>query len=275
MTYYTLMVQLDLDTPAAPLLNFAVGLARKFEASLIAFAAAEPHVFVPGDDGGVVTMELLKRQAQEIEDRLNAMKEEFLDIAGEQDRAAWRGVIGNPNAFLALNARAADLIVIGTPDQDSSRNANRTVDPGSLVLAAGRPVFVAQTGLSDVQAEKVVVAWKDTREARRAVADAMPFLEKAREVVVVTIEEGDQKHAREGAADVVRFLMRHGAKARADVVGVGNSKAEEAISQIAREIGADLVVAGAYGHSRLREWAFGGMTRSLLADGSIHRLISN
>lgn len=98
---------------------------------------------------------------------------------------------------------------------------------------------------------------------------------KAKEAVVITIEEGDQKSARESAADVVRFLMRHGVKARSDVLGVGSSDVEEAMSEIAREIGADLIVAGAYGHSRLREWAFGGVTRSLLVDGSLHRLISN
>ena len=275
MTYNTLIVQLDLDTPAAPLLNFSLGLARQFKADLIAFAAAEPHVFVPGDEGGIIAAEMLKRQTEEIGERLSAMKKEFLDIAGEQEHASWRGVVGNPTDRLAIDARAADLIIVGTPNPQSEGDVHRTVDPGSLVLAAGRPVLVAESNLSAVQSEKAIVAWKDTREARRAVTDAMPFLNRAKEVVVVTIENGDQKHARDSAADVVRFLKRHGAKARADVIGVGTTNVEEAISQIARESGADLVVSGAYGHSRLREWAFGGMTRSLLADGSIHRLISN
>ena len=121
----------------------------------------------------------------------------------------------------------------------------------------------------------MLVAWKDTREARRAVVDAMPFLVAAREVVVATIEEADQKGARESAADVVRFLMKHGVKARSEVIDVGRAYAPEALVEMARAAKADLIVSGGYGHSRLREWAFGGVTRSLLRETGIHRLMSN
>lgn len=126
-----------------------------------------------------------------------------------------------------------------------------------------------------LSAEKVLVAWKDTREARRAVVDAMPFLTDAREVLVTTIAEGDQKAARESAADVVRFLMKHGIKAGSDVLGVGHANGAEALVEIVREVGADLVVAGGYGHNRVREHIFGGMTRSLLDQGLLNRLLSN
>jgi nucleotide-binding universal stress UspA family protein len=275
MTYRTILVQLDLDAPASPRLNFAIDLARRFEASVIGFAAAEAHVYVPHDESGMVASELLKRQTVEIEERLAALKEEFLGVVGEQEHLSWRGLVGNPTELLAANARAADLVVTGMAAGGASSDRRRTVDPGSLVLAAGRPVFIASETLAPVRAETVVVAWKDAREARRAVLDAIPFLVGAKEVLVVTIEEGEQKAARERAADVVRFLMRHGARARADVLGIGDSDVGDAVSQIARETGADLIVAGGYGHSRFREWAFGGMTRSLLADGSVHRLISN
>jgi nucleotide-binding universal stress UspA family protein len=69
--------------------------------------------------------------------------------------------------------------------------------------------------------------------------------------------------------------MKHGVKARAEVLDVGHANTAEALEEIAREIGGDLIVAGAYGHSRLREWAFGGMTRSLLGGGVLNRLLSN
>jgi nucleotide-binding universal stress UspA family protein len=107
------------------------------------------------------------------------------------------------------------------------------------------------------------------------VVDAMPFLATAREVVVATIEEADRRQAGESAADVVRFLMKHGAKARSEVMDVAHGYVPDALLEIAREIEADLVVSGGYGHSRLREWAFGGVTRSFLQTGSLHRLISN
>ena len=96
----------------------------------------------------------------------------------------------------------------------------------------------------------------------------MPFLTGAAQVLVATIEEGDGAIARESAADVVRFLMKHGVKARMDVLDVGGANATEALLELAHEIGADLMVSGGYGHSRLRQWAFGGVTRTLLQQGS-------
>lgn len=275
MAYNTIMVQLDLDTAATPRLTFAMDLARRFEADLIGFAAAEPHIFVPRDEGGMIAAEMMRQRTEEIRERIKAMKEEFLSVAGDGERVSWRGDFGNPTQLLATHARAADLIVTGAPAAGLAGDDRRTVDAGALILSAGRPVLFAADSLVPANVQKVLVAWKDAREARRAVVDAMPFLKNAQEVSVTTIAEGDQKTARESAADVVRFLMRHGVKARSDVLGVGGADREDAIAEIARETGADLIVAGGYGHSRLREWAFGGMTRSLLADGSLHRLVSN
>ena len=126
-----------------------------------------------------------------------------------------------------------------------------------------------------MKAENVLIGWKDAREARRAVIDAMPFLTAAQQVLVATIEEGDGTIARESAADVVRFLMKHGVKARMEVLDVGGANATEALLELARETGADLMVSGGYGHSRLRQWAFGGVTRTLLQQGSVNRLIAN
>ena len=166
-------------------------------------------------------------------------------------------------------------MVIGAPEAGVAADHLRTVDAGGLILSAGRPVLLASSSYAPVKAESVLVAWKDTREARRAVVDAMPFLTAAREVVVATIEEADRREARESAADVVRFLMKHGAKARSEVIDVARGYAPDALVEIAREVKADLIVSGGYGHSRLREWAFGGVTKSLLQTASLHRLISN
>jgi nucleotide-binding universal stress UspA family protein len=275
MIFNTILVQLDLDSPASPRVKFALDLANRFEADLIAFTAAEAHVFVPGDDGGVVAVEMMRQRTEEIEAKIKALKEEFLSVVGDSTKASWRGEAGNPTQLLAIHARAADLIVTGTPAPGVAGNYRRTVDAGTLILSAGRPVLFAADSLAALDARKVLVAWKDTREARRAVVDAMPFLTNAREVVVTTIAEGYLNAAQESAADVVRFLMKHGVKARAEVLDFGHANTTEALEEIAREIGGDLIVAGAYGHSRLREWAFGGMTRSLLRGGVLNRLLSN
>jgi nucleotide-binding universal stress UspA family protein len=92
---------------------------------------------------------------------------------------------------------------------------------------------------------------------------------------VTTIEENDSPSGNESVADVARYLNEHGVKARSQTIGVGHADAALALSEIAREIGADMIVSGGYGHSRLRELIFGGVTRSLLRESFLNRLISN
>ncbi|MCH4559142.1 universal stress protein [Mesorhizobium jarvisii] len=273
MIFNTIMVQLDVDSPAAPRTMYALELARRFEATLIGFAAADEYVFVPGDDGGMAAAEIMRQRRAEINDRLKMLREEFLGIVG--DGASWCEEIGDPTSLLAIHARAADLVVTGAPTKQAAGDHHRVVDIGTLVLSAGRPVLVAAEKLVPPNPKKVLLAWKDTREARRAVTDAMPFLTDADDVLVATIEEENQRDARKSIGDVVRFLMRHGVKARSEVLAVGHADGGEALTEQSVRMGAELVVAGGYGHSRIREWAFGGMTRSLLKQGAVNRLFSN
>jgi nucleotide-binding universal stress UspA family protein len=242
---------------------------------MIAFAAAEPNMIVPVGDHGAAAAHAYRLQVEGIEARLKVMEQEFQTVTRDDQRASWRGYVGDPTSMLALHARAADLVVTTSSDKRSPSRARGIVDPGALILSAGRPVLMPAEDLSAVQSDGVVIGWKDTREARRAIVDAMPFLIDAKDVAVVTVEEEDAKAAKGSAADVARFLMKHGAKAHPVVIDVGTSLAADALEEIAAEIGANLVVAGGYGHSRLREWAFGGVTRSLLAQGGLHRLFSN
>lgn len=272
MVYNTIMVQLDIDAPATPRLAFAWNLAQRFEASLIAFCAAEPYLTVPGDIDGSTSFDELQQQCNEIEERLGVLKAEFEDYV-DSNLGSWLGMIGDPTKLLAYHARAADLLVASANNGIAS--SLRTVFPGELILSAGRPVLFPNERHEPVTADNILVSWKDTREARRAVIDAMPFLVAAQEVLVATIEDDEGDLAQQSAADVVRFLMRHGVKARSKVIDVSDRDAPEALLKEAKEIGADLMVSGGYGHSRLREWIFGGVTRSLLADRSVNRLMAN
>lgn len=274
MIYNTLMVQLDLDTPAEPRISFAWKLAERFEADLIGFAAAQPRHFVAAGDMAIDDGEYVRHQVHQIEERLNALKDEFEAVTGVSNRASWRGFVGEPTGLLATHARACDLVILGSGSHEVLPDRHRTVDPGGLILSAGRPVLVAADNWEPVHAKEVLVAWKDTREARRTIVDAMPFLVHAKNVVVATVEEDMGEEAADTAADVVRFLIRHGVKARSLMLG-DDEGVGAALAETARDIGADLVVSGGFGHSRLREWAFGGVTRSLLREGGVHRLLSN
>ncbi|TIP02886.1 MAG: universal stress protein [Mesorhizobium sp.] len=275
MIYTTILVQLDIDAPATPRLIFARQVARQFEADLIAVAAAEPSALVSPSESSPAVAEVLRHRTLEIEDRISKLKEEFLAVAGDNKRASWRAELDDPTRAVALHARAADLVITGAPAAAAAGDFRRTVDPGALVLSAGRPVLFAADDLASFKGERIMVAWKDCREARRAVVDAMPFLRNAKEVTVFNAAEEGTLVARNGAADVVRFLMRHGVKARSQLLESQGSSVGDSIIAGADRIGADLIVAGGYGHSRFREWAFGGATRSLLGSGSFHRLLSN
>ena len=111
----------------------------------------------------------------------------------------------------------------------------------------------------------MVVAWKDTREARRALADSLPLLKRADEVLVLEVCDADlMEDAQLHTAAVAEHLRRYGISARPKAISAGRNEAADLIHRNAVEIGADLIVAGAYGHSRLGEWMFGGVTRDLL-----------
>jgi nucleotide-binding universal stress UspA family protein len=273
MDYKTIMVNLDIDDPVGERLGLACELAQRFDADLIGFVACEPYPDLPALHGRVVNNGLLRHRIAEIEGRLKTAKEAF--EARTAGRASWRGIVGDPTRLLVEHSRAADLIVVGSPRDGFAKDPYRYIDVETPLLSSGRPILIASESVDPLKAETVLVAWKDSREARRAVVDAIPFLVHARDVLVATIDEGDPNNARDSASDVVRLLTKHGVTARSEVTKAGNRHIGEALAEIARGISADLIVSGSYGHTRLHEWAFGGVTRSLLKQGSVNRLFSN
>jgi nucleotide-binding universal stress UspA family protein len=122
----------------------------------------------------------------------------------------------------------------------------------------------------------VVVGWKDTREARRAVVDALPLLQKAKEVTVVEMiaNDGDRAAASRRVADVAAWLGRHQVDA-SHMVPNHRGDAVEQLIRHASDIEADIIVAGAYGHTRMREWIFGGVTRDLVTKSNRCSLLSH
>jgi nucleotide-binding universal stress UspA family protein len=129
----------------------------------------------------------------------------------------------------------------------------------------GRPTVLVPEHVHELQADRIVVGWKDTREARLAVHGALPFLRKASRVTIVEIRTSDEQDvARRRVRDVAKYLQGHRVKCEIDVrVHLDESDVRHLI-RVAKEDNADLIATGAYGHSRLGEWMFGGMTRGLL-----------
>ena len=161
-------------------------------------------------------------------------------------------------------------------EKGKSNDIYRTLDTGAAILGAGRPFLVVPAAVKSLAADHIVVGWKDTREARRAVQDALPFLHEAKRVTVMEICEKDEMDiARNHVDDVVLYLARHRIKAERRVEIQAHGSGADQIIGLAEDEGADLLVTGAYGHSRLNEWVFGGMTRDLLSSSPICCLMSH
>jgi nucleotide-binding universal stress UspA family protein len=275
MTYTTVMVGLALDRSNEARLEIAGQLAERFGAGVIGIAAAEfspPLYFTSGEQA----QNLIDQGRTRIKNRIADLEGEFR--AAMHNRASsveWRCAEDFPIRYMVREARACDIIVLGEADSAGLGDPFVQLSPGDLLMQAGRPLLVVPDTCSWLDLRSVLIAWKDTAEARRAVADALPILRKATEVVVVEIveEEADRAAAVSRVRDVVAWLSRHGINA-SERVPDRCGEAGEALERVASEIGAGLVVAGAYGHSRLREWILGGVTQRLITPANRCSLLS-
>jgi nucleotide-binding universal stress UspA family protein len=143
-------------------------------------------------------------------------------------------------------------------------------------LTSGRPVIVLPPRAKVSQVRRVLVGWNAEREAVRAVADALPLLVRAEvvEVLVVDPESHRAAHGQEPGADIARYLARHGVHVEVRRLSSGSDDVGHLLLSHAADFGADLVVMGAYGHSHLNEWIFGGVTRTALREAGLPVLMS-
>lgn len=267
MSYATLMAHLDLDDPNEARLKIVGDLARRFDAGVIGIAACVQNMPLYFDfAAGSVADTLIEQDRTAIEKRLSAAEQSFrASLAGRAKRLEWRSALTPPTAYIAQQCRAADLIIIGGDREGSPRDPLRRLVPGDLITAASRPILLIPQEAESLTANRILIAWKDTREARRAAADALPWLRTCQEAIVAEIDENDAPVvARKHVDDVVAWLGSHGVKASGAVRPLIARAAEE-IEALARQEDADLIVAGAFGHSRFREWVLGGVTRDLVA----------
>ena len=210
MSYATLMVYVNADRVSKQLVSVAAGIAEKFSAKLIGLSALAimPPFVAPGvvivDNATEFDIAKMKATLAEAENKFRA-------AAGAGRQIEWRSALEFPTQTLISEARCADLIVV---EKGKSDNMYRTVDTGAAVLGAGRPFLMVPAAVKSLIAEHVVVGWKDTREARRAVQDALPFLHEAKRVTIMEICEKDQiDSARQHVDDVVQYLGRRRIKA--------------------------------------------------------------
>ncbi|MBI1199227.1 MAG: universal stress protein [Phenylobacterium sp.] len=258
----SLLVHAEPAARATTRVHAAAVLARDLGARLIGLGA-ETFDPTPTVDPffGYAAGEWVSLVQEQINADLKAAEAAFRRDAAGAD-VEWRSVQAFPARAMASVARAADLIVASPR---SRLGPSLCADPAELVMHAGRPVLIVPEGGAAPKGRAVVVAWKDTREARRAVADAMPFLARAKDVIVAAVCDDDAiEEARFQAEDVAASLQRHGVAARAHVSTSAPEGVAQELAKIAGANGADLIACGAYGHNRVAEWAFGGVTDELI-----------
>jgi nucleotide-binding universal stress UspA family protein len=178
--------------------------------------------------------------------------------------ARWLRQIGDEAYWVREYGRATDLIVIGRPSDDQGISIDTTE---AVLVGTGRPVLIVPATPLAALPETILIAWKAAPEAARAVTAAMPLLEKAKRILVVTVAEEEGLSDEEGAR-LATSLAWHGLNASTRHLRPDRLGAADTLLAAAAEEGA-LVVMGAYGHSRLREWIFGGFTEHVLRGAAV------
>src|SRR5712675_2172836 len=268
-----IVVFLDGRTETAGILAFAGVLAAQHGARLISvFMQPEPAVtpaetFARGK-GMTSVIEVHRTQLERIEADYRALFDDIVRRHGIRSESEWRS-LPYLSSEVGVHAYYADLVVIPRPEP-----AGQTAGPPglaeSLVLSSGRPIILFPPRGTVSRVRRILVAWNARREAIRAAADALPLLVKAEAVEVLVVDhERHPGHGPEPGADIARHMARHGAQVEVRRLSSGGEAVGRLLLSEAVAFGADLLVMGAYGHSHLSEWMFGGVTRTVLAEAGL------
>lgn len=275
MSIKTIMVLLTPGAPNAGLLAVATHVAARLDARVIGIAAAQPTPWVQSD--GYLPGTFVEEDLKEIDSELAAARTEFEAALPHPTQTEWRSatIYQSVEDYVAHEACAADLLITRALSTDNIE-LGRGASPGSLVMQSGRPVLVVPQTSASCDLGHVVLAWKNTRESRRAATDALPLMTVAHKVSVLQVaHEDEQPTTMTQMGQVVAWLDTHGVAAEAVFQPRGSGDDASQLNAEIMRLGADLVVAGAYGHSRMRELVLGGVTRDVMLRAPYCTLLSH
>jgi len=277
MTYGSILVPIDEHPAAAGSIEAATRLAGALGAHLEGLAIipplAVPLRLRPRQSAAI----LMKKEWERDKQEARAAIKRFEAQARKAGVASVDGIAveADAEAILAVRARTADLVVLPLPGEDDTGVLGGHAVEASL-LSVGRPVLlVPEKGLSAGFPRKALVAWNGSREAARALSDAVPLLARAKSVVVFSSGPAGDEGPLHGAKAAASYLARHGIAADTLHGTSTDDRAGDAILARARKIGADLVVMGAYGRPRFTELVLGGATRAVLRGSAVAVLMSH
>ena len=276
MSLKGLLVIADNDPTYAARLDIALALANQHRAHLTGLHVMPlPLMPIYGDMPIPETIE--KMQRLELEDAARRAAAVFAERAGRATASTeWRVAEGDIARVASEHARYADLIVLPQGMDLGFASADLARLPEELALGVGRPVLViSRYGSFPKVGGRVLVAWNGSREATRAVHDALPFLRRAEQVTVLSTDPDADAERRLPGADVSLHLTRHGVTVQAATIAGADVAVGDLLLSYAADHDIDLIVMGAYGHTRLREMVLGGATRTLLRHMTVPVLMSH
>ncbi len=270
MGYKDILVAVDGGEPTRRRLELAAALAERFAAHLVGL-----YLSILGEEPeqqsfyDVPLFDPLYREfGRKIQAERATAQALFDAVAGRRGLSReWREAAGYPSQAAALHGRYVDLIVLGQLDPGETPAPLTRPLPEEVALMVGRPVLVVPYAGDFAEiGRNVLVAWDASRAATRAVGDAMPLLAAAQSVTVLSVDPkgGPGGHGAVPGADIGLHLARHGVKAQVEATASGGIDIGNALLSRAADLDADLLVMGAYGHSRVRELVLGGATRTVI-----------
>lgn len=264
MTLRSILVFLDPEQPSEAALGVARDLASQAGARLIGASAGLPAM--PLYVEGMVAPSVMQADGDALMEAIGRCESRFREaVADIGVPVEWRTANAYAADWLADQARAADLVVVGRNGGNFALTTPTALDIGDAIMQAGRPVLVVPPASKGLSLERALIGWKDTPEARKAAAAALPLLKLVKNVSVIEIVHSDDEReaAQARIADVAAWLAAHKVAATVSIAPSSGDDGRQ-LEMLATENRAGLIVAGAYGHSRLREWILGGVTQRLL-----------
>ena len=272
MAIKNILLHIDRDERNGARSDLAIGLAQEHEAHLVGlFAYAGPAMtYAYGE--AYVAQEIVRRHEQEASEAAAALRAEFERRAANAALShEWRMEEEKGHTTLAVQARYADLVVVGQTDPDTGGRAYNLAE--EVMMASGTPTLaVPYAGVFESVGKRVMVAWNGSRESSRAVRDALPLLEAADQVIVYSVNP-DHDHI--PGAEIATHLARHGINTDAKHTVASGIDIGDAILGAVSDNAVDLLVMGAYGHTRFREFVLGGATRHILHHMTVPTLLSH
>jgi nucleotide-binding universal stress UspA family protein len=287
MALRDLLVYLDQTSRSLAHLQLAADLARRNGSCITALYVRE---WSPAQLARRKTAELAGRPLADIE-ALDGAVEDSIDQSARAARTAlerlaaqhglqteWRMVLGDPRIVLPQHARYADLCILDARTPAASTAGGNPLSE-EILFTAGRPVLLLPgTGDFSTLGAHVAIAWNSSRAAARAVNDALPLLEHSQKTTVITVNARDFLE-RPGALPLPKLLehlKRHGISAQSiELAGVSPAQMADTLQEKASAAGADMIVAGAHGHTWLSEVLLGSVTRDLLSRLQLPIMMSN